>query len=260
MKRPFPLGISATPDRVSQLVGYYDFIEPPGSAVLMGLQDDAAYEPQRRALAASPLPVGAFNVLVPPSVKLVGTAVDWAQVELYLSRVVNRAADLGARVLVFGSGGARNAPEGFPKEAAFDQLVRALTIGADIADRRDISFVIEGLRRPESNMINSFGEALALARRVDRPSVKVLADIYHMVEELEPFDALRQGADLLAHVHLSGDERRYPGYGEYPLRALLDVLTDIGYLGAISIECRWGDDLAGEALYAAGYLDGLLSS
>ncbi|NLX37840.1 MAG: sugar phosphate isomerase/epimerase [Chloroflexi bacterium] len=259
MDRRFPLGVSASPDRVAPLVGFYDFIEPPGSALLMGLADDEAYEPQRRALAASPLPVRAFNVLFPPAVKLVGDQVDWAQVEMYLHRVVNRAADLGARVLVFGSGGARNAPEGFTSEAAFEQLVRVLTIGADIADRRDINFVVEGLRRPESNMINSFAEALALARRVNRASVKVLADIYHMVEEQEPFGVLRQGADLLAHVHLSGDERRYPGYGEYPLRALFDVLGDVDYQGAVSIECRWGDDLASEALYAAGYLDGLLA-
>ena len=259
MKRPFPLGVSATPDQVARLVGYYDFIEPNGSRTLMGLGDDEAYAPQKALLEASPLPVKAFNVLFPAELKLVGDEVDWETVEQYLGRVVNRAADLGAQVLVFGSGGARNAPPGYSKAVAWGQLVRVLTLGARFADPRGIVFAIENLRRPESNMINSFTEALRLARDVDRQSVRVLADIYHFVEESEPLTDIRAGADWLVHVHLSGDERRYPGYGRYPLRDLFDVLLEVGYQGGVSIECRWGADLASEALYAAGYLDAMLA-
>jgi len=259
MKRPFPLGVSATPDQVTSLAGYYDFIEPPGARVLAGLGDEAAYAPHKAVLEASSLPVKAFNVLFPSELKLVGDMVDWERVEQYLDRAVNRAADLGAQVLVFGSGGARNIPDGFSRTVAWGQLVRVLTLGARYADPRGVIFAIEGLRRPESNVINSFTEALQLARDVDRQSVRVLADIFHFVEEGEPFDDIRQGADWLVHVHISGDERRYPGYGRYPLRELFDVLIDVGYQGGVSIECRWGDDLASEALYAAGYLDALLS-
>lgn len=259
MKRPFPLGVSAMPDQVTSLAGYYDFIEPPGSRVLAGLVGDAGYAPHKALLEASPLPVKAFNVLFPSELRLVGDKVDWEQVEQYLERVVSRAADLGARVLVFGSGGARSAPEGFSRATAWGQLVRVLTLGARFADPRGIVFAVEGLRRPESNMINSFTEALQLARDVDRQSVRVLADIFHFVEEGEPLADIREGADWLVHVHLAGEERRYPGFGRYPLRELFDVLTEVGYQGGVSIECRWGDDLASEALYAAGYLDALLS-
>jgi len=258
MPRPFKLGVSATPDNVARLQPFYDFIEPPGARMLCGLEDDAAYEPNRDALAASPLPVRAFNVLFPAQLRLTGDQVDWDVVALYLHRVVNRAADLGAKVLVFGSGGARHVPEGFARTQAWDQLVRVLTLAANEGEQRGVVFAIEGLRRPESNIINSVGEALRLARDVGRPGVRVLADIYHMVEEHEPFEVLREVGDWLVHVHLSGEERRYPGYGHYPLSELFDELLAIDYQGAVSIECNWGPDLQSEALYAAGYLDGLL--
>ncbi len=258
MSRPYPLGISATPESVAQLKGFFDFIEPP-ARVLMGLEDDAAFAPSRDQLLASPLPVRAFNVLFPADLKVVGETVNWDRVESYLDSVINRAAEVGAKVLVFGSGGARAVPEGFPRTIAWGQLVRMLSLGANVAEARGIVFAIEGLRRAECNIINSFREALQLARDVDRPGVRVLADIYHFVEENEPLSDIREGADWLVHVHLSGAERRYPGYGSYPLRELFDVLDGAGYRGGISIECRWGADMPAEALYAAGFLDCMLS-
>lgn len=259
MSRRFPLGVSATPDCVSQLVGFYDFIEPPGSRVLMGLEDDETYNSQQRpALSNSPLPVRAFNVLFPSELKLVGDQVDWERVERYLERVVTRATDLGAKILVFGSGGARSIPAGFSAATAWGQLVRVLLLGARYADSTGIVFAIEALRRAESNVINNFAEALQLARDVDRPSVRVLADIFHFVEEDEPLADIREGRDWLVHVHLAGEERRYPGYGTYPLQELFDLLAELDYQGAVSIECNWGQDQQAEALYAAGYLDALL--
>ena len=95
---------------------------------------------------------------------------------------------------------------------------------------------------------------MALARDVDRPNVRVLADIYHFEVESEPVEAMRQGADILAHVHLADSGRLYPGSGTYPLRPWFALLHEMGYAQRASVECTWGADFASEARAAAEFL------
>ena len=254
MSKPIPIGICVSPDRAAKVAPGYDYLELAVSSALVPLESDEAYAPRGTRLRDLQPPIRAFNLFVPGQVKLVGDQVDWERVELYVERALRRAAALGGKVIVFGSGGARRVPEGCSRALAWGQLVRFLGICADEAAKRGPIIAIEPLNRKESNIINTYTEAVQLARDVARDEVRALADIYHFVMENEPLDDILEAPEWLAHVHLADTGRRHPGSGSYPLERLFDILKDVEYEGMASVECGWGDDFTGESKEALEFL------
>jgi sugar phosphate isomerase/epimerase len=258
MRQSIRLGICISPDRVAELAPGFDHIEPAVARALIPLQDEAAYAPMGARLAATRPPVRAFNSFVPGQVRLVGEEVDWDQVETYAHRAIQRAISLGAQIIVFGSGGARQVPEGFSRALAWGQLVRFLGICADEAEPHALTIAIEPLNNEECNILNTYLEGVQLAKDVNRDEVRVLADIYHFMMDGEPLDDILEAPDWLAHVHLADTHRRWPGSGAYPLERLFAILHEIDYCGMASIECRWGDDFAAETARSLAFLKKLV--
>jgi sugar phosphate isomerase/epimerase len=230
----------------------FDYLEGP-LVSLLPEQDDKHFAPVLAAYQAAPLPVRAFNIFLPGDLKVVGPAVDQARVERYVERALARARQVGAELLVFGSGGARRVPDGFSRQQATDQLVAFLQLVADAATANGLTIAIEPLNRKESNIINSVAEGVELAQRVDRTPIRVLADFYHMDEEHEPLDHLSQFKEWLAHVHVADTGRLAPGTGVYPYAEFAGELRRANYTGMVSIECRW-QDFAAEAGPAVQFL------
>jgi sugar phosphate isomerase/epimerase len=124
---------------------------------------------------------------------------------------------------------------------------------AEAADRNQITVVIEPLNSKESNTILSVAEGVELARLVDRPSIKVLADFYHMDEEQEPLAHLTDYSEWIKHVHVADSGRGAPGSGQYPYAEFAQRLQRAGYNGMVSVECRW-DDFTTQARPAVEFL------
>jgi sugar phosphate isomerase/epimerase len=202
---------------------------------------------------AAALPVRAFNVFLPGDLKIVGPSVDLERAQRYVEAALTRVQRIGAHVVVFGSGGARSIPEGFPRDEAVNQISDFLHTVADIADYSERVVAIEPLNRRESNVINSVAEAAELAEKVDRPSVRALADFYHMSEENEPLGHLERYKDWIVHLHVADTGRGAPGTGEYPYEQFAATLRQAGYAGMVSVECRW-NDFATEAPLAVEFL------
>ncbi|MDE2127147.1 MAG: sugar phosphate isomerase/epimerase [Armatimonadetes bacterium] len=207
-----------------------DDLEPEG--------DPAAWRERRRALSAAPLPIEAFNSFV-RNQKVVGPNADAERLRVYVNGAFQRAAEVGGRILVFGSGGARNVPDGFPRAQAMRQLEAFLKACADASDATGVTLAIEPLHRGESNVINRVSEGAALARRVGRAGVRNLADTWHMEMEAEPLQAIVDSASVLAHVHTADTRRLPPGSGDYDHAGLFATLARAGYDARISIECNW---------------------
>ncbi|GIV79962.1 sugar phosphate isomerase/epimerase [Litorilinea aerophila] len=240
---------------IAQAAGF-DFIE----CTVVSLepeQDEAAFAPILERYRAAALPVRAFNVFLPRDLKIVGPAVDWPRVERYVRTALQRVHTIGADRVVFGSGGARQVPDGFSRDEAVQQIVRFLRLAGEVAAPLGITIAIEPLNRRESNIINSVAEGVAFARQADHPAVRVLADFYHMEEEDEPLETLVENGPWLAHVHVADSGRLAPGTGEYPYADFVARLKEAGYGSGpsqrISVECRWRD-FAAEAPAAAAFL------
>jgi sugar phosphate isomerase/epimerase len=216
----------------------FDYLECPLTGLLPE-ETDAAFAPVLESYQRAVLPVRAFNIFLPSNLKVVGPAVDQPRLARYVQSALRRARQIGAQLVVFGSGRSRSIPEDFSPGQALDQLVHFLQTAAAVAAQTGITIAIEPLNRNESNVINSVAEGVELARRVNRASIRVLADFYHMDEEAEALQQISQHAAWLAHIHVADTGRLAPGTGHYPYPAFAEQLRQIGYTGMISVECRW---------------------
>lgn len=227
----------------------FDFIEP----TVRSLHGGKDFTSVQAAHAAASIPTPTFNVFVPGELKITGPVMDMAKLQEYVAESMRRVKDVGGELVVFGSGGARNIPDGFSRETAWQQLIDFLRMAADECDRNGVTIAIEPLNRKESNVINSVAEGVALAKAVDRAAIRVLADLYHMEEDAEPTDTVVAHAPWLTHIHVADSGRLAPGTGSYPYAAFFGYLKSTGYSGRISVECRW-QDFESEAAGAVAYL------
>jgi sugar phosphate isomerase/epimerase len=123
------------------------------------------------------------------------------------------------------------------------------------AARAGSTLVLEPLNRYEDHMVNRLEQAVALVEKVGSPSVRVLADTYHMnIEEDEPASALAATAAQLGHVQVSDSNRLQPGAGHIDWAALLSTLDAIGYDGCLALECRLRGDPAAAVAAVPGFL------
>lgn len=250
------LGICTSVDNAATVASAgYDYIEPALNAV--ATLDEAAFEDVRKQFAALPVPAAAFNCFFPGSIRLTGPDTDFTSIESYLETALARAASLGAKIVVFGSGGSRRLPEGFPRERGLEQVARMLAAAGPIAGTHGVTIVIEPLRSAEDNLINTAAAGLELARTVGHPNVRLLVDYYHMRSENESSEIVRTaGTDMLRHCHIARPEgRRWPRQADgEDYAAFFAALADIGYDGRLSVEGPT-DDLASDAAATMAFLN-----
>ena len=231
-------GVCQPPEKAAALGGVgWDFVEGSVQPLLKGQSTD--YTP----IAKPALPLPAANGLVPASIPLVGPAVDRAVIQAYMKNVIERAAGVGIDTLVFGSGGARNVPDGFDRAQAEEQIRTFLREIAPVAQANNVTIVIEPLNKGETNIINSVGEAMTYVKAVDHPAVQCLVDSYHFWLENEPLSNLEAAMPWIKHVHVADTEGRVaPGIsGKNDYKPFFAVLKKGGYGTRISVECSGWD-------------------
>ena len=221
----------------------YDYIELSVAGDLVPDGDAAAWSEKRKDIAAMPLLPEAYNSFV-RSGKIVGPDADFDRLRRYVMTALTRAAEVGGAVIVFGSGGARQIPDGFPKAEADRQMRDFLHLCGEASTETGVAVVIEPLCKSECNNINLVSEGAAWARTIALPGVRNLADTYHMEREEEPLAAIIESADVLAHVHTADTGRFAPGTGTYDHAALFAALKSANYDDRLSIECNWNGKFA----------------
>jgi sugar phosphate isomerase/epimerase len=230
----------------------FDYVEWPLREI--AALDEGAYGRLREHARTLPLTPEAYNVMLPGAIKVTGPDADLVALERYLQAAYARAAELGGRVAVFGSGGSRNVPEGWGREDAALQLEEACRVAGDVAARHGLIIAVEPLSARESNLVNTVEEGAALVRRVDHPAVRVLSDLYHVAAGGESFEGTVSAGPLLAHVHVATPKDRampLPGCGGDVLARYFRALKAAGYDGRVSVEGGWSPE---EAAAGAAYL------
>ena len=216
----------------------YDYVELP-LAEMTALDDDAFKFIQDK-IAASELSCEVCNNFFPKHFRLTGNTPDSDdKIMGYVQKALQRASLLGAKKVVFGSGAAKQLPDGFSYEDGFKQLIELCRKIAPAAKEQGITVVIEPLRSQECNIINTYAEGFRLAESTKHPNIQALVDYYHLTEEQEPLEHLFQtGSCALTHVHFAHPEGRvYPRMENLDsYRAFFDALKQIGYDGTLSCE------------------------
>jgi sugar phosphate isomerase/epimerase len=241
------IGVCLDADKfeAAQAAGF-DYVEINASKV--AALTDEEFRQLAARVAQLRVPVAAANVFIPAAIRLTGPDVDPARQLSYLESALSRLKQLGVKVVVLGSGGARRVPDGFPHERARTQLVDFCRRLAPVARANGITIAIEPLRHQETNIINTAREGLALMKAVDRPEIKLLVDYYHLAEEGESADILIEAGKAIVHTHIANPRGRvYPlDPGESAYAGFFENLCKISYSGRLSIEAST-TDFAGQA-------------
>jgi sugar phosphate isomerase/epimerase len=219
-------------------VAGYDYFEWGVQALLKPREPRAAFLDARARAASAALPCEACNVFLPADLKIVGPVVDTPAIDTYVRTACERAAEARLATIVFGSGGARRIPDGFPRERAMDQIHAFLELAARHAESAGITIVVEPLRRQECNVLNTVDECAEVVRKARSPAIRLLVDDYHWAHNGETAASIEQQAPLFRHMHVSTKpNRRTPAAEPCPdLEAFLATVRKIGYGGRISIE------------------------
>jgi len=228
----------------------YDFIELP-LAPIMDLPD-AAFAELRRRVGSYQLPVEVCNNFFPANMRLTGPDYSLKKVLEYVRLATERAAELGAQIIVFGSADARNVPPGYSHAQAREQLITLLHGIQDIVSPIGITVALEAINAREGNFIRKVREAFSVMKEAACDDIKLLADYYHMRMENECFDVLGQAGEDLRHIHIAAKARRaFPQRNDgEDYAAFFARLKAIGYDARISVEGR-SEDIPADGKEAA---------
>ena len=189
---------------------------------------------------ACPLPIPSCNNFLPGSLKSTGPAADHEGILQYSEIAFRRAHQVGVKIIVFGSSGSRMLPEGFPRKEAQEQFVSVLRKMGPLAQAHGVTVAVEPLRRQECNFINTISEGATIVEKVNHPNIRLLFDIYHMLQNGEDPSDLKKVGHLLVHGHIAEKETRSaPGVAGDDFRPFFAALKSIGYKGRISVEGKW---------------------
>lgn len=222
----------------------YDFIEGGVAHALQPDKSDEEWKRRRDEVRALPIPLRSSNGFLPGKFRLTGERASFDKPLEYAEKACRRADEVGLKTIVFGSGGARNAPKGFPKEKAVEQFVDfCKRLAGRIADCK-VCVVLEPLQPKEANYLNFVREGRELCERIGSPRIRLLADIFHMLQGGEGAQSIEQTTpDLLRHCHIAEKgPRTAPGLSSdgSQFAPYFAALKKIGYEGGVSCECGWG--------------------
>ena len=235
----------------------FDFIEQGVVKLLAPDMPDAEYAakllPQSKKCV---LPIRSCNGFLPWGMKISGPedTLQWDAAFKFADVAFRRADELGIKYIVLGSGGARKAPDGFPREKALEQFVEFCKRLAGRMDKGKfrVKVVLEPLRAAECNIFNYVEQGIGLVDRIGSPHVQLLADIYHMCSGNERPDVFAKAGKRILHCHIATRAHRMaPGFEQDDLSEYLKALAATGYSGGVSIEGSWKDRPFQEAVAPA---------
>lgn len=178
----------------------------------------------------------------------------------HLTGMMDLAARLGARPLVFGS--PKNRQVGpLPAPRARDIAVRFFRDAGRRAADRGVQLCLEP--NPPAygcDFIHTVAEGVSLVREVDHPGFGLHVDAGAITMNGEaPAEAIAAAAPVMGHFHASEPNLAPLGTGGTDHAALARALRAVGYSGWVSVEMRPPAD-GGGVERAVGVLTGMYGS
>lgn len=116
-------------------------------------------------------------------------------------------------------------------------LVDALRQLCDHAGPKNVKVALETVTILQTNVLKTLAEAASVVDEVARDNCKVMMDVFHLnLEEKDMFKAIRDYASYNIHVHLSDNNRRYPGNCGLDFEKIVQAFKDVGYDAAYTTE------------------------
>jgi sugar phosphate isomerase/epimerase len=128
-------------------------------------------------------------------------------------------------------------PENQKSGTALARVIECIRECADYALPLGVELLLEPVNRYELNFIHSLPEGLGFLERLERPNVRLLADVFHMnIEDVSIEGDLLAAGKAVGYLHFADSNRLAPGRGHLDFTAILRAAAHIGYDGFISLE------------------------
>ena len=218
----------------------YDGIE-----VFMAEQDKNAYSQLGKHLRSIGLEATCVLGVGPDENPISGSKLVRAKAVERLKQAIDCANAIDSKIICgpFHSAFADFTNRRPPEDAEYGWSAEVLHAAGEYSAQADIVLTIEALNRFECYLCNTMDQLTGLVKRVDHPNVKAMFDTHHAnIEEKKIETALKKVAPVLAHVHISENDRGTPGDGHVPWDETFATLSAIGYKGWLTIEAFTRND------------------
>lgn len=219
------------------------YIELPGNQIAQMSEEE--FQSVCQIIQSGKVKCCGFNAAFPADIALCGADFDLDRALSYFEGLCQRGKQLEISAIGVGSPKSRHFQMGEDVDAAWAQMEAFLTAAADIAAQYGIIVMYESLNRQESHLGVSLREGVDLVKRLNRPNLKLVFDIYHLHMEGEPLTVLTYALPYIHHVHIAeraGEERRYPSFAMFQqYKTIFAMLREGGYQGIVCTEAFDGD-------------------
>ncbi len=124
-----------------------------------------------------------------------------------------------------------------PTAAELDRSLASQRQIGEAAAQQGVTVCLEALNRFECYLVNTMDVLAEHIRAIDHPNIRAMYDTFHAnIEETDPIAALTRNRDVVAHIHISENDRGVPGRGNIPWEETFAAIRDIGYDDWLTIE------------------------
>jgi len=155
----------------------------------------------------------------------------------YLGELARFCADLGGKLLVFGSPKQRDLAPGISREKGMQHAAEVIRAVLPVLEKTGVEFLLEPLAPATTNFLTTAAEAVELIGMVGSPRCRLHLDCLAMSSEAAPIpDLIRKYRSMLVHFHANDPNGQGPGFGRLDFAPIFRVLQEIDYRGWISVE------------------------
>lgn len=156
----------------------------------------------------------------------------------YLRELARCCADVGGKILVFGSPAQRSLEEGMSSGQATENAIEVLRAVLESCHDHDVTIALEPLTPKETDFLNTCEQAREIIEAVDDPHVRLHQDVKAMIgAESQPVpELIRAFSQETVHFHANDTNLLGPGMGETNFVPIFAALCESGYSGFVSVE------------------------
>lgn len=155
----------------------------------------------------------------------------------YLGDLARFCAEIGGKLMVFGSPKQRNLLPGVTRADAMKYAAETLRLALPALVAADVTVALEPLSPRTTTFMTTAAEGVELARLVDSPHCRLHLDCLAMSSEPTPIpELIRKHRAWLTHFHANDTNSQGPGFGTIDFVPVFQALRDIDYRGWVSVE------------------------
>ena len=243
MNKTFEFGLLCDDAPLDQIDREWDYLEIPNFMMVNPFASDALWDREKTRLLDSgfKMMTGSHYTQLGGTLGMrsSGPQYDREQQRIWAKRSFRRMKELGIEVIgVYGK--AFCIPDGYSPAKAVDDAISCCNILADEAEANGILVALEPMA-DLTTMWPRYLDGIEFVKKVNRASVKVMADLNYFYQLDQPLEHIYTNPELMINVHIAGSGGAQPNVGTYEqnLIKLFKILKDIGYTRGVTTACPW---------------------